>query len=118
MKRDMDLIRNLLFFIEDGENRDVAFYTIRNEFTKELNEEVIELHIDILKDKNLITISDEHHLGEVYRLTSEGFDFIETIRDDKIWLKAKNIVKKETAGLSFEMLKITLATLVKEIIKS
>lgn len=91
MKRDMDLIRNLLLEIEekDGGNNG------RIDFDKgKISENTIVEHLFLMHTANLIeginasTMSCRGFLAQ--RLTWQGHDFLDSVRDPEIWQKTKD----------------------------
>ena len=97
MKRDMDLIRDLLLHIEQ-DNEFNEERSIEKEKLSEQNARVISAHCKLLKQAgyiNKLTLASGGYIlaGE---LTNQGYDFVDTIRDEKIWRKTKQAV--DTAG--------------------
>jgi hypothetical protein len=103
MKRDMDLIRELLLRIEAGEDsfkpqpRETSRPETREEAWAALEEaeEKLREHLKLLQERGLIEAV--HYLdGEVLvdRLTWEGHDFLESVRDPEIWRKTKSGVQR------------------------
>lgn len=120
MKRDMDLVRKILFDLGDSE-----FYSNMDYPRIEgYSEDQIKHHVFIMKDAGLLIFTEgkkvEGFFGKTedwdLRLTWEGHEFLEKVRDEKLW---KSIVKttiKKTGGLSFDILKaILIATLKKAV---
>lgn len=82
MKRDMDLIREILLWMEAHEDRLIrllGFKIFRDD------EELTLGHISMLKSGGLI---DEPQRG-LLRVTWEGHEFLDKIRDPEIWAKTK-----------------------------
>lgn len=112
MKRDMDLVRKLLVYIEEEERADG-----RNGLMVSIegySDQEVEYHLRLLVGAGLVTtaLADD---GEVdflstwpTGLTWEGHDFLEAARNDTIWKKATELVRRTTGGLAFELLKSTL----------
>ena len=97
MERDDDFLRELLFKIEETENG-FPYVRTMGEDSKKLG------HLELLCDKRLIC----QRSPNVYRLTSDGDDFIEAIRDDGIWKKTKDTVAnvaKNGGQVTLEILK-------------
>jgi len=89
MKRDMDLIREILIHIEE---LDQATLHSAPELEGHSNQEVIE-HLRLLIDANFITAIDAGTMsGPEYiniKMTWAGHDFANLIRDPEIWKKTK-----------------------------
>lgn len=83
MKRDMDLIRKLFFQLEGEQQVDLAEY----------DEDKIGYHRHLLIEAGLAHGNSMHAVGQTYphglctRLTWEGYEFIDSVRDDTLWKK-------------------------------
>ncbi|MEP3946232.1 DUF2513 domain-containing protein [Ascidiaceihabitans sp.] len=94
MKRDDDLIRDLLFRIEaEGDHLSMDF-TVTLGMSAEKRREVG--HIRLLADAGFVALSGKS--GDVVRITNDGHNFIAAIRDDTTWAKTKEVTSK--AGVS------------------
>ncbi len=102
MKRDMELVREILLFLED-DNRE---YYDDNDGTHDLihiegyTKREIEYHLVIMKDGELL--KGELPRGDNKIITHKGVrldwnshDFIETFRSDTIWNKSKEHLKEK-----------------------
>jgi len=115
MKRDIDLIRKILIKIEDSKECPIKGKIEIEEY----KEDVIIFHIILLEEAGLVEadftkIGDGTKIAEVSRLTWEGYEFLNSTRNIKIWNKAKSLVLKKTNGLTFTILKELLITLARE----
>lgn len=92
MKLDMDLVRDLLLQIEGLK----PYQEILQINTDNLIEaEHLELLIESgLCKGNINYLSNSIPMGHINRLTWEGHQFLETIRDDKVWRNTKSILIK------------------------
>lgn len=89
MKRDMDLIRALLTQIEDSDSVHLDTYT----------KEQILYHKNLLLEANLVHGKTLHGDDQILvvmidRLTWEGHEFLDAIRDENIWQQTKDSVEK------------------------
>lgn len=111
MKRDLDLIREIMLTLEDqmeyGENftSDKLFAIMANET---LSIEKLSYHIGLLVEANHIKAKENKYFGDVSdyvinTITNEGQDFIDTVRQDNTWniVKAKAV---EIGGFSLSLL--------------
>lgn len=106
MKRDMDYIRELLLKIEKSED-----YLTKDDClicNKKMSE--VEYHIWLLKEAGFINgifINADNHLHEVIikALTWDGQDYLDTMRDDKVWDQAKKVVKKTLGSTTLDLIK-------------
>ena len=111
MKRNMDLIREILLRIED------------NSFLKSVPEhtpEEIAYHVSLLEGAGLVTQEFYQNLYlnnsmlEGIRITWAGHEFLDASRNTSFWEKAKRISLEKTGALSFEVLKSILVQLGKD----
>ena len=121
MKRDMDLVRKILLFIESKEDDHPII-----EPPFEGYEKIIFLeHYHLLYEAGLIraeTVCSGSTPDRVIKvipfgLTWTGHDFADTIKNEGIWNKAKDSVSSKLSGLPFDVLKAVLIGLCKEAIK-
>ena len=114
MKRDMDLVRKILFHIEASEGGNI------NLDIPEHSQNAIHRHVELMKDKGLVDATivpssdgPEHKIldCEVRRLTWEGHDFLDAARCDTLWEQAKKQCREKTGGLAFDLLKACLIQL-------
>ena len=82
MKRDPEFLRNLLLDIEAGER---PFISISHAINAPPNDVKKRYHVELLCDAGLMTLVPKSG----YRLTNQGHDFIDAIRNDTIWQKTK-----------------------------
>ena len=116
MKRDMELVRDLLLKIEqlpfDG-----AFHDVDVEGR---SPDEISYHIMLLHEAGFIEAADLTTLGGVcwkpLRLTYSGHEFLDAARNDTVWTKAKIAVLKSTGVVTLEGLKVALPLVVKSLI--
>lgn len=114
MKRDMDLVRQILFEIEkapfDGGWVDVEVEGCPSE-------EVV-YHILLLAEAGLIAAEDVSTYGgpdyRPTRLTWEGHEFLEASRNETIWNKAKALISEKGGGMAFAVLKEVLLQLLRD----
>lgn len=123
MKRDMDLVRDLLLEIEGGRR---AFELMTPEIAEILGEEgagkmpreqaeLIEYHLALLDEAGLITIQAKLSgaVGQIGQITWAGHDFLDTIRDPAIWRETK-AGAKQAGGFSLDLLKALAKGLIKK----
>lgn len=100
MKRDMDLIREILLDLEKQENRH-TFRTIeaKGKFSKE---EVFH-HYCILKEAGFINGKPYAEIPFAATLTWEGHNFLDDARNDTVWKKTKDFIKEKGDTASFQV---------------
>ncbi len=87
MKRDNDYLRTLLLKFEAD---DSALVFVSRELNPSQEKSKFGYHVELLCDAGFmrpVSTSD-------YRVTSQGHDFLESIRDEAIWEKTKAGVNK------------------------
>lgn len=106
MQRDMDLIRKLVFAVEEIETyRDTSDFVIEGQ-----SQEAIAYHLVLMAEANLITATKVtmDHRGppelRVERLTWAGHDFADVARSDTIWAKVTAGVKSRAGSVSLDVL--------------
>lgn len=105
MKKDMDLIRKILLQIEE-EYIDVALY---NFSIDGYDMETVAYHCALLFDGGYIAdykgqyASNKLYAFGVSRLTWQGHEFLDTIRNNDVWSKTKVVLKEKALPLGFEM---------------
>ncbi|KJS86265.1 MAG: hypothetical protein JM58_07135 [Peptococcaceae bacterium BICA1-8] len=115
MKRDLDLIRQILLIIEDKPDYDSwAGLDIPGKSNNEISYHIMLLNEAGLIEARKMCVYDGSSDWKPSRLTWEGHEFIEASRDENIWAKAKMIVKEKSGGLTLDVLKVVLVGLIKE----
>lgn len=106
MKRDFDLIRSILIDIEK-----MPAGTQRDEFTfPGYDDAMIYQHIgllieaDLVKGEFMLECGLGHSGALVSDLTWAGHDFLDAMKDDNLWTKAKEHVIKPGASFTFDLL--------------
>jgi hypothetical protein len=106
MRRDMDLIREILMATEA--NRDID--------TNGFSAEEVWNHVRLLKQAGyidaLVAAHQPPYPFQIFALTWDGHEFLDAMRDDTLWKKAKETFLKPgaswTAKLLFEWLKVEI----------
>jgi hypothetical protein len=105
MIRDMDMIRDLLLEIEGGRTSytvvsdDVSSMLGIPEAEDGLTREAaakLEHHLGLLEQRRLIEVKFKSGAGawSMIKLTWDGHEFIEAVRDKEIWNRTKELSKK------------------------
>ncbi len=106
MKRDMDLIREILRAVEASEDS----YGIDSPTIEGYSEAQIAYHLRLLVDGGLIEVKEvaggfqqeDEYIG--INLTWDGQDFINVARDDSLWKEAKEAVINSGVGFTVQSL--------------
>ena len=108
MKRDMDLIRQLLLRIETSEDKAALNFDIPGYPEKD-----IDYNLDLLISAGLVNGTGEGTFGGTYYvnvsgLTWQGHDFLDAVRSDSVWSAAGEVAQDAglgLGGLTLEMAK-------------
>ncbi len=112
MKRDFELVRQLLLKLEGEESVDLSSYT----------QEQLNYHKALIKEAGFAegiihypsTLrTDVPDRAILKRLTWKGHEFLDKAKNDKVWNKAKTIIKEKGVSLSLDALQIALGEAVK-----
>lgn len=89
MKRDPELIREILLNIEAHPDWVVPNVTAKTDYTSLMG------HVKILQDAGYLAAEKTRAGGlRGYRLTWEGHEFVDKVRDPEIWRKTKSSAEK------------------------
>lgn len=109
MKRDMDLIRRIALEVEAMEP---GFVLTGSE---DIDKASFAAHVIWMEEAGLVKAAIHEPLSglpkvQVSRLTWAGCEFVDAIRDDTLWKKAKANVLKPGMSFTFDVLKEWLKT--------
>ena len=122
MKRDMELMRKILFKIEDeykpGEG------SIENLEVDGYDKNTIAEHCDLLHQQGLIksysefrNIMNQIHDFNIGSLTNEGYDYLELIKNNEIWEKTKQEIQAKRLPDTFEHIAKISGTFIGNVIR-
>jgi exonuclease V gamma subunit len=113
MKRDIDLIREILLALEDAPEFDAPLNLTIDGY----DENEINYHAYLLDQAGLIKAfnfsADESSIWKASHLTWSGHEFLAAAKDDTRWKKTKAIVAKHGGNATFEVIKTLLTEAVK-----
>lgn len=113
MKRDMDLVRDILRQVEE---EPYTMNPVKLTFADRPENEIA-YHVLLLDEAGLLEAMDFSSMDgpawKPVRLTWEGHEFLEASRDDTRWEKAKAMMQEKAGGMSFEVIKALLISLMK-----
>lgn len=115
MRRDMDLIRQIMFKVEDS----TAGYAPRDFSIEGHTEDEILYHVWLLGDAGLMKVADVTSMGSSgpqalpVHLTSAGHDFLDAARSDTVWSQTMEKLKSIGGTVSLTILKSLLESAVK-----
>lgn len=105
MKRDMDLVRQILLKIETSDDELGLNDLIEPKAT---NQDVVALayNLGLIVDEGFVTGVEAHTLVEKnwfsLQLTWRGHEFLDTLRDPTVWSKTKEVAAK-AGGASLQV---------------
>ena len=113
MKRDMDLVRELLIGISEGKDKGGLLKT------SDYTEEQVKYHLKIMSERGLVDVKvtnvttkdserRDYMLGLLGQLTWEGQDFLQAIEEQTVWDKTKTRLQQVGGSASMAIVK-TLA---------
>ncbi len=106
MKRDMDLIRDILLRIESSNIPETE--VARSPFNG-YDDSLVTYHMGLLYDAELITAIEAHTTGGnnyiPTGLTWSGHEFLDASRNNDVWTKAKDYIASKGGGMTFDILK-------------
>jgi hypothetical protein len=115
MKRDWDLIRAILMAVEaEPAGRTVTASDVRTDATAHS----VRFHIRLLNEAGLLVAAvdtdggfDSPRYADIDRLTWEGYELLDAVRDDRAWQQVKATALSKGGGLTFEVLKALAVSL-------
>ena len=115
MKRDLDLIRQILLHIEtegDDSSRRAGFANIADDGHAP---EAIQSHLQLMHDAGLI-VADELVPGQWWpeRITWAGHEFLDLARNEPLWQATKRDVESKVGSAPFQIVRDLLARRVNE----
>lgn len=112
MKRDLDLIRKILLAIENVDS--LCYYNGIQQLAEDIDctdLALVSFHVTLLIDNDYIDVIDISCCGVEYddymikRLTADGCDYLDNIRNDTVWNKTKELLSKVGGTCALELVK-------------
>lgn len=100
MRRDMDLIREILLEIESKES-ETSWVTVSFEG---YSEQEVNYHVKLLSQEGLIKAKSYMSGHMIQNLTWQGHDFIEDAKNETVWIKAKEFIKEKGGSASLSVM--------------
>lgn len=112
MKRDMDLIRKILLDFENGERwvktlNAATCKAMNGDDDNVVSDDVAaanQYHMKLLREAELVDASPMGGGWLIESMTWAGHDFLDSVRDETVWAKTKEITKS-VGSVSFSSLK-------------
>jgi Hypothetical protein (DUF2513) len=118
MKRDMELIRELMLAIESRD--DTEYWAENLEVSGDRDITEIKGHLELLVDAGFIeaTVNYDNGSGSPYilidKISWDGHEFLGNARNESVWKKAMLIVTEKGGGVSVGVLMQVLASVAKQ----
>ena len=119
MKRDPDVIRELLIFFEEKLDSNLVAAKAIN--INGHDSAIIQYHLDLMYEAGFLSgepvrSSTSDRLAYIlpFRLTWKGHEFLDAARNDTIWNKAKELLRTKSLTVSVEALYQLLTKLANE----
>jgi hypothetical protein len=123
MRRDLDLVRNILLFFESRDSSSIMSDAVIQEQLKfeGFDYRDVAYHLRIMAQANLLTCepvvsSTSDRIIKVYpfELTWDGHEFLQLSKDNSRWEKMKKQAGSSLDGISFEIVKSLLVGFAKK----
>lgn len=107
MTRDMDLVRKILLALEQKEPPTTTEFLRIDDYPSD----IVAQHCEMMYQHGLIQQFNAQKtfggfgLWEVGGITWEGYDYLDSIRDDSIWAKTKDAIKKKGLPMIVDTIK-------------
>lgn len=114
MKRDMDLVRTILFYIESKYQPGSGLIAVSMDG---YDNNVIYEHCKLISQAGLIQrfedCSTMSNCGcMVGNLTNAGYDYLDKIRDNTFWKRTKKIIKEKGLPMIIDTIKTVSTTVI------
>nr|DAQ04696.1 MAG TPA: Transcriptional regulator, MarR/EmrR family, emrR, transcriptional regulator, DNA-binding [Caudoviricetes sp.] len=119
MRRDMDLVRDVLKAVADCEAGTLDAPVLASE---ERPFQLVAYHVDIMEQAGLVRANVQRSWGGSYvlarvdSLTWAGQDFLAAVSNDGLWAQAKLRVAKLAGEVSFETIKAVAVRLASDML--
>ena len=118
MQRDWDLVRKILFQIEE---KGGVYESVRLDLPEYSKEQQI-YHLRMLHEQGLIVaLNNSTHSGiswDPRYLTASGHDFLDSIRSDTVWSRARSAIGNSVKSASLELYKATVNAIAEALVKA
>ena len=118
MKRNLDLIRMILLSVESSDSS--RLYLEDLNLLGNYTQDEIAYQIRLLMDSDYIDACEIGRIGTlkksytIYRLTNSGHDYLDSVRDETIWINTKKKLGPTFVSASLELVKEVSFDLIKK----
>lgn len=115
MKQDLDLIRKILLTVESSSPEEKV--TEETFIDKDTDKKTVILHFDLLLDCGYVEIKKINKLSpqdgitltvthyQIKRLTSAGYDYLDSVRDNSVWTETKKKIASYGGSIALDVVK-------------
>lgn len=119
MKRDLDLLRDMLLVIESIEAKSQRVINIETFYHLCSDSYTVSQHIRLLLDSGFIEADGPLYNGDaadfyITRITSSGYDYLDSVRNPGIWAATKAKLQTLGGSATLEIVKTIAIDLVKD----
>jgi hypothetical protein len=114
MERDGDLIREILFPLEQ-KPADKDWLT-DTDFPED-RRKAVAYHVELLQEAGFVEAAIRPSTDVLFRaegLTWEGHDFLDAIRDDTVWTRTKETLRSKGLSFAFDLVKFVAISITKD----
>jgi hypothetical protein len=115
MKRDLKLVKHILLRVEAQDHVESKFSI------PGYDDKTVSYHVAVMKEAGLLDaivhkFMDGTVEGIPIRMTWQGHEWLDLARNNKTWKNAKKLVKEKTGSVSFEIMKVILIQMAKQLL--
>ena len=127
MKRNLDIVRDVLLQVEKAD----GYLTINDLFVARDNQKgcnytdnEIVYHVELLFAHGFLDGNIRRDMNgditdnSIDGLTWDGADYLESMRDQRVWFKARDAIKRSVGSTTFDVVKQTCTLIATQLIKS
>lgn len=117
MRRDLDLVRNILRYVESADSGGVDLSGMGEDVGK------LAFHAELMAARGLVECDVRRDAFgapldvEVTGITWEGYDYLDTIRSPKVWKRAKEVISSTVGDTSLSVVKDACKAIAADMIK-
>jgi hypothetical protein len=121
MKRDLDLLRDILLDVEDWNDPEPLRLEALGYDGKTQQE--IGYHLELLEDAGYIDANitkwntGAYATGLILRMTMAGHDYLDSVRSPEVWNKTKTALEKVGGGAALDVIKDVASKILAELIR-
>jgi DNA-binding transcriptional ArsR family regulator len=121
MKRDLDLLRDILLEVEDwNDPQPLRFEALAYDGK---TQQEIGYHLELLEDAGYIDAdiskwnSGAYARALILRMTMAGHDYLDSVRSPEVWNKTKTALEKVGGGAALDVVKDVASKILAELIR-